>query len=300
MFIPNCNNPVCNNPIWIFDVQLVSIYQTSYCYADPVRLYCEATRHVKQYAVHRLVGVLINMFTIAWMSHFYILLYRNFPKLFDNNPSETKSEAKPEVEESPDKLQTPEEVPLVSSRENLAFEGDDKHLEPKDTSTDSTTSTMETTLESIDGEGGCDVKDVEKADDSGISVSHVNGSDVSPVEEGDEHSGPSMQPVLKSISAFAMQFTVVSPPEIKVDKPLTLSSVAKGESKDTPRTASPQSTRRHTEHNINKTLKKSSLLPEAALIKRRHSDFAVSAPRPVNEELAIADMKKRGSQETSK
>ncbi|XP_078372421.1 uncharacterized protein LOC144656073 isoform X3 [Oculina patagonica] len=228
---------------------------------------------------------------------------RNFPKLFDQTPGEKKSEAQSEVDGSPDKSQTPEAVPLVSSHENLAFEEEDKHLEPKDTSTDSTTSTMETTLESVDSEEGLDVKEVEKAnDDSGISVSHVNGSDVSPVEEGtttdgDEDSGPSMQPVLKSISAFAMQFTVAGPPAIKVDKPLTLSSVAKGDSKEATPTASPQSPKKHAEHNINKATKTGALQPEAALIKRRHSDFAVSAPRPVNEELAIADLKKRGSQQ---
>lgn len=164
---------------------------------------------------------------------------------------------------------------------------------------------METTLESIDSEGGRDKKEVEKGDDSGISVSHVNGSDVRPAEEGtttdgDDHSGPTMQPVLKSISAFAMQFTVVSPPEIKVDKPLTLSSVAKRDNKEATPTAPPQSPKKQAEHNINKATKTGALLPEAALIKRRHSDFAVSAPRPVNEELAIADLKKRGSQQTSK
>ena len=237
-------------------------------------------------------------------------LYRNFPKLFDNNPRETKSEDKSEVDDSADKLQTPEEKPLVSSHENLAFEEEDKHLEPKDTSTDSNT-TMETTLESLDSEGGHDVKDTEKAgDDSGITVSDVNGSDASPSEDAttsggedaNEHSGPTMQPVLKSISAFAMQFTTASAPEIKVDKPLTLSSVAKGDSKDAPPSAAPQSPRRHTEHNINinKAITKGALLPEAALIKRRHSDFAVSAPRPINEELAIQDFKKRGSQESGK
>ena len=185
-------------------------------------------------------------------------------------------------------------------------------MEPKDTSADSTTSTMETTLESIDSEGSHDLKDSQKqGDDSGISVSHVNGSDESPTEQGTttgggeddqehEKSARHMQPVLKSISAFAMQFTVVSPPEIKVDKPLTLSAAAKGlDKKDAPPPSPPASPRRHTDHNINHTNKKNTLLPEAALIKRRHSDFAVSAPRPVNEELAIADLKKRGSPETS-
>ena len=207
---------------------------------------------------------------------------------------------------------TPEEAPLVSSHENLAFdEEEDKQLEPKDTSVDSTTSTMETTLESIDSEGSHDLKDSqEERDDSGISVSHVNGSDVSRSEPGQttgggeddqdhEESKHHMQPVLKSISAFAMQFTVVSPPEIKVDKPVTLSAAAKGiDNKDAPPPTPPPSPRRHTDHSIKNTIKKSTLLPEAALIKRRHSDFAVSAPKPINEELAIADLKKRGSPAT--
>lgn len=171
---------------------------------------------------------------------------------------------------------------------------------------------METTLESIDSEGSHDLKDSQKeGDDSGISVSHMKGSDVSPAEEGSTTGGEDdqdpeqverdMQPVLKSIGAFAMQFMVVSPPEIKVDKPLTLSAAAKGQDKkDAPPPAPPQSPRRHTDHSIKNTIKKSSLLPEAALIKRRHSDFAVSAPRPINEELAMADLKKRGSQEAGK
>ena len=212
-------------------------------------------------------------------------------------------------DEAAEKTQTPEAVPLVSSHENLAFEEEDKKLEPKDTSVDSTTSTMETTLESIDSEGSHDLKDSQnERDDSGISVSHVNGSDVSPTEPGTttgggendqdhEESEHHMQPILKSISAFAMQFTVVSPPEIKVDKPLTLSAAAKGiDKKDAPPSPTPpQSPRRHTDHSIKNTIKKSTLLPEAALIKRRHSDFAVSAPKPINEELAMADLKKRGS-----
>lgn len=216
------------------------------------------------------------------------------------------------MDEAAEKTQTPEKKPLVSSHENLAFEEEDKQLEPKDTSIDSTTSTMETTLESIDGEGSPDLKaSQEERDDSGISVSHVNGSDVSPSEPGTtrgdgeadqdhEESKHHMQPVLKSISAFAMQFTVVSPPEIKVDKPLTLSAAAKGiDKKDAPPPTPPPSPRRHTDHSIKNTIKKSTLLPEAALIKRRHSDFAVSAPKPINEELAMADLKKRGSSDTS-
>lgn len=217
------------------------------------------------------------------------------------------------MDEAAEKTQTPEKTPLVSSHENLAFEEEDKQLEPKDTSIDSTTSTMETTLESIDSEGGPDLKaSQEERDDSGISVSHVNGSDVSPSEPGTttggggeddqdhEESKHHMQPVLKSISAFAMQFTVVSPPEIKVDKPLTLSAAAKGiDKKDAPPPTPPPSPRRHTDHSIKNTIKKSTLLPEAALNKRRHSDFAVSAPKPINEELAMADLKKRGSSDTS-
>lgn len=232
-----------------------------------------------------------------------MLFCRNFPKLFDHNQSETKSEAKSEPGQTDNKTQTlPEQEPLVVSQENLAFEEDDKHLEPKDTSTDST-STLETTVESMESERGSDAKEVErKGNDSGISVSHVNGSDVTSTEEEttaseDDHDHE-MQPVLKQIGTFAMKFMDARPPEIKVDKPQTLSSVAKGDSKDAPPEKPPQSPRRHTDRNIkNKILQKSTLLPEeAALIKRRHSDFAVSAPRPINEELAIEDMKKRGSQ----
>ena len=197
-------------------------------------------------------------------------------------------------------------MPLVSStdsHENLAFEEEEKPLEPQDISTDSTTSTMETTLESATSEGSREVKDFEEnADDSGISVSHVNGSDVNPRKEvthDDEHNEPSrdMKPVLESISALAMQLTVVSPPEIKVDKPKTLASVAKGDIAGAP----PQGPRRHTEANIRtELLETGTLKPEAAMTKRRHSDFAVSAPLSINEELAMEDLKRRGSNPANK
>lgn len=231
-----------------------------------------------------------------------VLIQRSFPKLFDNDKSETKSEANPETDQTDNKTQTPaEQEPLVQSQENLAFEEDEKHLEPKDTSADSASSTLETTVEPMESEKAPDTKELEKvADDSGISVDHVNGNDVISTKEEtkeDEHDqGHKVKPVLESISAFAMQFMEASAPEIKVDKPQTLFSVATEDAEDAPPGKPPQSPRRHTEHNIkNRLLDKNSLLPEAALTKRRHSDFAVSAPRPVNDELATQDLKKRGS-----
>ena len=231
--------------------------------------------------------------------------FRTLPRRFEKKASET-AEAKLEAGETTEKPQgTPEQEPLVlasQSHENLAFEDEEKHLEPKDTSVDSTTSTMDTTLESTASEGSREVQNAEESgNDSGISESHVNGNDVIKMEEtaGDGHGdqdterNKDMKPVLKSISAFAMQLTVISPPEITVDEPKTLFSVAKGDSTDAP----PQSPRRHTEHNIGKDLvKKNVLLPEsAAITKRRHSDFAVSAPISLNEELAREDLKRRGS-----
>ncbi|XP_022799657.1 synaptotagmin-like protein 4 [Stylophora pistillata] len=235
------------------------------------------------------------------MDHFARLL-PSFPKLFDNNKSETNSEVKPETDQNDSKTQTlPEQEPLVLSRENLAFEEDEKHLEPKDTSADSASSTLETTVELMESETGPDAKELEKeGDNSGISVGQVNGNDVISAEEETRHDendqGPKMKPVLESISAFALQFMDANAPEIKVDKPQTLFSVATGDSSDTPPEKTPQSPRRHTEHNVtNKLLEKNSLLPEAALTKRRHSDFAVSAPRPVNDELASQDLKKHDS-----
>ena len=237
----------------------------------------------------------------------FICSFRTLPKLFEKKASETE-EAKLEAGETTEKPQeTPEQEPLVlasQSHENLAFEDEEKHLQPKDTSLDSTTSTMDTTLESTASEGSQEVKNAEESgNDSGISESHVNEKDPMKVEDTagdghDEHEQDTepkrdMKPVLKSISAFAMQFTVISPPEITVDKPKTLFTVAKGDNTDAP----PQSPRRHTEHNIGKDLlKRNALSPEAAAItKRRHSDFAVSAPISINEELAREDLKKRGS-----
>lgn len=235
------------------------------------------------------------------MDHFTRLL-PSFPKLFDNDKSETKSEANPETDQTDNKTQTPaEQEPLVQSQENLAFEEDEKHLEPKDTSADSASSTLETTVEPMESEKASDTKELEKVtDDSVISVDHVNGNDVISTKEEtkeDEHDqGHKVKPVLESISAFAMQFMEASAPEIKVDKPQTLFSVATEDAEDAPPGKPPQSPRRHTEHNIkNRLLDKNSLLPEAALTKRRHSDFAVSAPRPVNDELATQDLKKHGS-----
>ena len=263
--------------------------------------------YMRFYAWKKKHIVLVKLFPIAsilWRV-FILFFYSNFPKLFDSSPSETKSEAKSEVDqsESVDEAQKlPEEVPLVPSHENLAFEEEEKHLEPKDTSMDSTTSTMDTTLDSTDtGDGS---HDVQKGDNhSEISVSHVNGSDVSPTgsEGANEGSDYSMQSFLGNISSFAVQLTTVSAPEIKVDKPKTLFSVATEDSRYIPPPAPSQSPRRHTEHNINtnQVLNKSTLLPEA-VTRRRHSDFAVAAPRPINEELAIEDLKKHGTQETSK
>lgn len=231
---------------------------------------------------------------------------RNLPKLFDKNPTETedaKLEAGSTVDEAP---VIQEQVPLVSeasqSHENLAFEDEEKNLEPEDTSADSGASTMDTTLESTTSEGDQEVKNSaeESGNESGISESQVNGSDViqekvTPKEvHVDEHMDPDrdMKPVLKSISAFAMQFTVVNNPEITVEKPKTLFSVAKGDNTDAPT----QPPRRNTEHDIRKdVLPKSSLSPlSAAFTKRRHSDFTVTAPISANEELAIEDLKRRG------
>ena len=237
---------------------------------------------------------------------------RNLPKLFDKNPSETedaKLEAGNTVEEPP---AAQEQVPLVSaasqSHENLAFEDEEKNLEPKDTSADSGASTMDTTLESTTSEESQEVKNSaeESGNESGISETQVNGSDV--IQENvtpkevhvDGHADPDrdMNPILKSISAFAMQFTVVKTPEITVEKPKTLFSVAKGDNTDAPT----QPPRRNTENDIRKnTLLRSSLSPtSAAITKRRHSDFAVSAPISVNEELAREDLKKRGSKQVTK
>lgn len=237
---------------------------------------------------------------------------RNLPKLFDKNPTETqdaKLEAGSTVEEAP---VIQEQVPLVSeasqSHENLAFEDEEKNLEPKDTSADSGASTMDTTLESTTSEGDQEVKNSaeESGNESGISESQVNGSDVmqekvTPKEvHVDEHMDPDrdMKPVLKSISAFAMQFTVVNNPEITVEKPKTLFTVAKGDNTDAPT----QPPRRNTEHDIRKdVLSKSSLSPlSAAFTKRRHSDFAVTAPISANEELAREDLKRRGPNQVTR
>lgn len=221
-------------------------------------------------------------------------MIRSYRKFFDKNTSETE---------------TPQEqVPLGSgahSHENLAFEEEEKHLEPKDTSTDSVASTMDTTLDSTASEGGQETKAVEETrNDSGISVSPVNGSDVTTgemptgdVRDNEDKSSVDMRPVLKSISAFAMQFTAARAPEITVDKPKTLFSVAKGDNTDAPS----QPPRRHTEHNIGKELlKRSTLTPEMAATRRRHSDYAVSVPMSINEELAIEDLKRRGSNPAKK
>ena len=54
-----------------------------------------------------------------------VLIQRSFPKLFDNDKSETKSGANPETDQTDNKTQTPtEQEPLVQSQENLAFEED--------------------------------------------------------------------------------------------------------------------------------------------------------------------------------
>lgn len=232
-------------------------------------------------------------------------------------------------------------VSSTHSHENLAFEVEEKLLEPQNTSTDSTTSTMETTLESTTSDESRDIKDAEESrNDSGISVtqlnksdvataesntisgsqevtdakgsgndsgtfdSQMNGSDVDPTtrdvhENNGTEPGRDIRPAFKVLGTFAMELAMTSPPEIKVDKPKTLSSLAKGDSTDASvskkKVRTSPSPRRHTDHNINKDLqKKSTLTPDAALIKRRHSDF-VSAPKSPNEELALEDLKRRGS-----
>lgn len=260
------------------------------------------------------------------------------PKFFEKDISD-KTEKKQDSQETPGPH---EEVPLVSqtqSHENLAFEEEEKHLEPKDTSIDSTASTMETTLESTTSSESQDIKDaqVESGDDSGISANqlnesdanqsesnmidegrevkdskqsgsdsgnHVNGTNAGATsEDGDENEdaelGHDVKPFLKAISTFATKLAMVSPPEIKVDKPTTLFAVAKGDSTDSPvkneKQPSPVTSRRHTDHEIKKNVVlKSNLSPDEALVIRRHSDFAVSVPISTNEELALADLKRRG------
>lgn len=256
------------------------------------------------------------------------------PKFFEKDISE-KTEKKQDSQGTPEPH---EEVPLVSqthSHENLAFEQEEKHLEPKDTSIDSTASTMETTLESTTSSESQDIKDaqVESGDDSGISVNQLSGSDANQSEsnmmdegrevkdskqsgsdsgnhvngtnagatseDGDENEDPELghdvKPFLKAIGTIATKLAMVSPPEIKVDKPTTLFAVAKGDTTDSPvkneKQPSPFTSRRHTDHEIKK---KSNLSPDEALVIRRHSDFAVSVPISTNEELALADLKRRG------
>ena len=260
------------------------------------------------------------------------------PKFFEKNISD-------KTEKNQDSQGTPgphEEVPLVSqtqSHENLAFEEEEKHLEPKDTSTDSSASTMETTLESTTSSESQDIKDaqVESGDDSEISVNQLSGSDANQSEssmidegqevkdskqsgsdsgnhmnrtnagatreDGDENEdtelGHDVKPFLKAIGTFATKLAMVSPPEITVDKPTTLFAVAKGDSTDSPvkneKQPSPFTSRRHTDTEIKKNVDlKSNLSPDEELVIRRHSDFAVSVPISTNEELALADLKRRG------
>lgn len=255
------------------------------------------------------------------------------PKFFEKDTSD-------ETEIKKDSNGTPgphEEVPFVAkthSHENLAFEEEEKNLEPKDTSIDSTVSAMETTLESTTSSESQDIKDaqVERGNDSGISVNQLNGSDANPPESNlidkgrevkdskqsgsdsenhmnganagatsedggkneDTELGHDMKPFLKALSTFATKLAMVSPPEIKIDKPTTLFSIANEDRTDSPvkneKQRSPVTSRRHTDHDI----KKSSLSPDETLVTRRHSDFAVSVPISTNEELALADLKRRG------
>ncbi|XP_068698307.1 synaptotagmin-like protein 2 isoform X2 [Montipora foliosa] len=222
---------------------------------------------------------------------------RPLPKLFDKKASEPE-ESKIEAGETVEKTKVSQEPVLLTSEsrshENLAFEEEEQHTEAKDISMDSSTA-VATTLEATTREENQEVKQAEESgNDSGISESHLNGSDITKVDDtktglnGVEKEEPTrdMQPALKSIGSLAIGIASFSPPEIKVDKPKTLFSVAEGKSSSTD--ASPQSSRRKTDTEI----KRKTLSPFADT-RRRHSDF-VSAPISINEELAREDLKKRG------
>ena len=227
---------------------------------------------------------------------FFASCSRNLPKVFDHSSkgSEAESEARitPDTQHEEPQV-SPNKDPLVAtndtnqSHENLAFE-EENPPKLQDSSMESTES------DKIEKEG----------DDSGIVDSDVDpgkdviaGQEVPQEDTKEEQESPAShdyQPILKSIGTFAVHFMAASPPEIKVDKPKTLFSVATGEGEK------PAVTRRHTEQNIFQVKGKHNTLSPEMANKRRHSDFAVSAPRPINDELAEKDMKSRGSTKNSK
>ena len=227
------------------------------------------------------------------MPNIAIFIVRTLPKFFDK-PSE-KEVSKLEGDETLKQTQdTKEVVPLASdsakSHENLAFEGEDPQLEQKDVSTEFST-TMDTALDSSTRETSQKANDEERGNDSGISEGVLNGSGVTNADgttTKEMDSNCDMKTGLKAIGCLAIELTAVNTPEITVEKPKTLFSVAgvDGTATDGPS----QSPRRKTDHDI----KKGVLSPYSDVTTpRRHSDF-VSVPMSINEELARDDFKKRG------
>lgn len=221
-------------------------------------------------------------------------LLPTLPKIFDKKESEkevSKLEADETVKETQD---TKEVVPLASesskSHENLAFEDEEPHLEQKDVSIDFS-STMDTAIDSSTRETNQQAKAEERGDDSGISEGALNESGVTNADgttTEQKDSSHDMKTGLKAIGCLAIELTAVNTPEITVEKPKTLFSVAEVERTATD--ASPQSPRRKTDHDIKKMV----LSPHIDVTApRRHSDF-VSAPMSINEKLARDDFKKRG------
>lgn len=223
-----------------------------------------------------------------------IFIVRTLPKIFDKKESE-KEESKLETDETVKETQdTKEVVPLASesskSHENLAFEDEEPHLEQKDFSIDFST-TMDTAIDSSTRETNQQAKAEERGDDSGISEGALNGSGVTNADgtaTEEIHSSHDMKTGLKAIGCLAIELTAVNTPEITVEKPKTLFSVAEVEGTATD--APPQSPRRKTDHDIKRTV----LSPHIDVTApRRHSDF-VSVPMSINEKLARDDFNKRG------
>lgn len=228
-----------------------------------------------------------------------IFIVRTLPKIFDKKESEkevSKLEADETVKETQD---TKEVVPLASesskSHENLAFEDEEPHLEQKDVSIDFS-STMDTAIDSSTRETNQQAKAEERGDDSGISegalnesgVTNVDGTTTEQKDSRHDMKSHDMKTGLKAIGCLAIELTAVNTPEITVEKPKTLFSVAEVERTATD--APPQSPRRKTDHDIKKMV----LSPHIDVTApRRHSDF-VSVPMSINEKLARDDFKKRG------
>lgn len=223
-----------------------------------------------------------------------IFIVRTLPKIFDKKESEkevSKLEADESVKETQD---TKEVVPLASesskSHENLAFEDEEPPLEQKDVFIDFS-STMDTAIDSSTRETNQQAKAEERGDDSGISEGALNESGVTNADgttTEQKDSSHDMKTGLKAIGCLAIELTAVNTPEITVEKPKTLFSVAEVEMTATD--APPQSPRRKTDHDIKKMV----LSPHIDVTApRRHSDF-VSVPMSINEKLARDDFKKRG------